>query len=138
MPWHWQEGTEMESKRVGLSVLGQRPETSPAPEPVFTPEMSLEQRIQAVLETIYDPELPVNIYDLGLIYKLDITPTGEVAIDMTLTAPNCPVAGQIVADVQRKVAAVPGVSRCTVNLVWSPPWDKSRMSEAAALALGFD
>jgi len=128
----------MESKRVGLSVLGQRPETPAVPEPVFTPEMTLEQRIQAVLETIYDPELPVNIYDLGLIYKLDINPAGEVAIDMTLTAPNCPMAGQIVADVQRKVAAVPGVSNCTVNLVWSPPWDKSRMSEAAALALGLD
>ncbi|MFQ3593103.1 MAG: DUF59 domain-containing protein [Gemmataceae bacterium] len=100
--------------------------------------MTLEQRVVAVLETIYDPELPVNIYELGLIYKLDIRETGEVTIDMTLTAPNCPVAGQIVAEVQRKVAAVPGVSQCVVNLVWSPPWDKSRMSEAAALALGLD
>jgi FeS assembly SUF system protein len=128
----------METKRVGLSVLGQRPETPVVPDPVFTPEMTLEQRIVAVLETIYDPELPVSIYDLGLIYRLEAPASGDVTIDMTLTAPNCPVAGQIVSEVQRKVAAIPGVSQATVNLVWTPPWDKSRMSEATALALGLD
>jgi FeS assembly SUF system protein len=128
----------MDTKRIGLPVMGQRPETPPAPEPVFEPGMTLEQKIIAVLETIYDPELPVSIYDLGLIYKLDAPESGIVTIDMTLTAPNCPVAGQIVSDVQRKVAALPGVTQATVNLVWTPPWDKSRMSEAATLALGLD
>jgi FeS assembly SUF system protein len=128
----------MESKRIGLSILGQRPEIPATPDPVFTPEMTLEQRIVTVLQTIYDPELPVSIYDLGLIYRLDVPETGAVTIEMTLTAPNCPVAGQIVSDVQRKVAAIPGVQSAIVNLVWTPPWDKSRMSEAAALTLGLD
>jgi FeS assembly SUF system protein len=126
----------MEGKRINLPMMGQRPE------PPATPEVpagaTLEERIVAVLKSIYDPELPVSIYDLGLIYKLAVSPEGAAAIDMTLTAPNCPVAGSIVAEVQRKVAAVPGVTATKVELVWDPPWDRSRMSEETALALGLD
>ena len=100
--------------------------------------MTLKDQIVAAFKKVYDPEMPVNIYELGLIYWLDVDPEGNVAIRMTLTAPNCPVAGSIVAEVQRKVAAVPGVASAKVDLVWEPPWDKSRMSEDAALLLGLD
>ena len=90
----------------------------------------------AALRTVYDPELPVNLYELGLIYELKIEPTGEVHIRMTLTSPGCPVAGSLVGEVQKKVEAVSGVRSAKVELVWDPPWDKSRMSEAALLDLG--
>jgi FeS assembly SUF system protein len=128
----------MEGKRINLPVMGQRPEPPAPAAPELPPGATLEERIVAALKTIYDPELPVSIYDLGLIYKLTASPEGAVAIDMTLTAPNCPVAGSIVAEVQRKVAAVPGVTAAKVELVWDPPWDRSRMSEETALALGLD
>ncbi len=88
------------------------------------------------LREVYDPEIPVNIYDLGLIYRLEIAPSGEVAVTMTLTAPACPVAGEMPGEVARKVAEVPGVGEVEVTLTWDPPWDKDRMSEDAKLALG--
>jgi FeS assembly SUF system protein len=97
---------------------------------------TLEERVIAALKTCYDPELPVNIYELGLIYELKIEPAGEVSIHMTLTSPGCPVADSLVREVQSKVEAVPGVTAAKVELVWEPPWDKSRMSEAALLTLG--
>lgn len=128
----------MDAKRINLPVMGQRPEPPAVAAPAFEPGMTLEEKVVAVLQTIYDPELPVSIHDLGLIYKLTASPEGAVAIEMTLTAPNCPVAGSIVSEVQRKVAAVPGVTSAKVDLVWTPPWDRSRMSEAAALTLGLD
>lgn len=129
----------MTEKRVGLSVLGQRPEPPPpAPESTLPPDAPLRDRVVAAIETVYDPEIPVNVYELGLIYKLDISDAGAVSVDMTLTTPNCPVAGSLVGEVQRKVASVPGVSSAAVNLVWEPPWDKSKMSEAAAMFLGLD
>ena len=128
----------MEKKRIGLPVMGQLPEVVPSPMPELPPDATLEERVVAALQSIHDPEIPVNIHELGLIYKLDISPTGEVAIDMTLTSPNCPVAGALVGEVQRKVAAVPGVSSAKVALVWEPPWTKARMSEAAMMFLGLD
>jgi FeS assembly SUF system protein len=99
-------------------------------------EPTLRERVEAVLHTIYDPEIPVNIYELGLIYDLDISENGVVDIKMTLTAPNCPAAGMMPAEVEAKVCAVDGVTSASVELVWDPPWDKSRMSEAARLELG--
>ena len=99
--------------------------------------LETEERIVKVLKTVYDPEIPVNIYDLGLIYKIDCTESGDVTIDMTLTAPNCPAADFIAEDVRMKVEAVEGVSSVTVNLVFEPEWDKDMMSEEAKLELGF-
>jgi len=97
---------------------------------------TLRERVEAALRTVYDPEIPVNIYELGLIYELDVTELGAVNIRMTLTAPNCPAAGAMPAEVEAKVCAVDGVTSANVELVWDPPWDKSRMSEAARLELG--
>jgi FeS assembly SUF system protein len=127
----------MDNKRLHLPVMGEQPSAPPAAAalPADTP---LEERIVAVLKTIYDPEIPVDIHDLGLIYELKTDPAGAVAIKMTLTSPACPVAMSLVGEVERKVAAVPGVTSAKVELVWDPPWDRSRMSEAAALHLGLD
>ncbi|MDE6181318.1 MAG: iron-sulfur cluster assembly protein, partial [Phocaeicola sp.] len=86
--------------------------------------LKIEERIIAVLKTVYDPEIPVNIYDLGLIYKIDLQDDGEVAIDMTLTAPNCPAADFMMEDVRQKVDSVEGVTSSVVNLVFEPEWDK--------------
>jgi FeS assembly SUF system protein len=96
----------------------------------------IEEQVVAVLRSCYDPEIPVNIYELGLIYQVDVTPLGEVTIRMTLTSPMCPVAGTLPGEVQAKVKAIPGVLDAKVELVWEPPWDKERMSEAARLELG--
>ena len=97
----------------------------------------LEDKIIGVLKTCYDPEIPVNIYDLGLIYELKVD-GGSVLVRMTLTAPNCPVAGILPGEVEHKIRAVPGVSDVKVELVWDPPWDRSRLSKAAMLQLGLD
>ncbi|HEX6093394.1 MAG TPA: SUF system Fe-S cluster assembly protein [Dongiaceae bacterium] len=104
----------------------------------FTAEQieALRPRIVDAIKTVYDPEIPVNIYELGLIYDLDIDPKGNVAIKMTLTAPGCPVAGTMPQMVRDAVAKVEGLNDIDVDLVWDPPWDKSRMSEAAQLELG--
>ena len=104
---------------------------------VSASEPILRERVEAVLRTVYDPEIPVNIHELGLIYELDVTDKGMVDIKMTLTAPNCPAAGMMPAEVEAKVSAIDGVTSANVELVWDPPWDKSRMSEAARLELGF-
>jgi FeS assembly SUF system protein len=98
----------------------------------------LKKAVIAALCTCFDPEIPVNIYELGLIYGLVVEETGAVQVKMTLTSPACPVAGSLPGDVQRKVEAIPGVSSAKVEVVWDPPWDKSRMSEAAKLQLGID
>jgi FeS assembly SUF system protein len=101
--------------------------------------MSLKDQVIAALKRVYDPEMPVNIYELGLIYDLTVDEkTGGVAIRMTLTAPNCPVAGTLPADVQRAALAVPGVTEAKLELTFDPPWSKDRMSEAAKLALGLE
>jgi len=96
----------------------------------------LETRIIEMLRTIFDPEIPVNIYDLGLVYALEVQPAGKVNIRMTLTAPNCPVAQTFPHSVQETLACVPGVSEVKVDLVWDPPWSRERMTEAARLELG--
>jgi FeS assembly SUF system protein len=100
--------------------------------------VSLKDRIIAALKRVYDPEMPVNIYDLGLIYGLDVDDDGKVAVRMTLTAPNCPVAGSLPASVEQAVRAVPGVREVKLELTFDPPWSKDRMSEAAKLALGIE
>jgi FeS assembly SUF system protein len=98
----------------------------------------LKDQIVAALKKVYDPEMPVNIYELGLIYGLDVDETGRAQVRMTLTAPNCPVAGTLPGEVERAVRAVPGVTDCKLELTFDPPWTKDRMSEAAKLALGIE
>jgi FeS assembly SUF system protein len=102
--------------------------------------MSLQDQVVAALRTVYDPEMPINIYELGLIYDVavDDASAGEVAIRMTLTAPNCPVAGSLPAEVERAIRAVPGVTGVKLELTFDPPWSKDRMSQAAKLALGIE
>lgn len=98
----------------------------------------IEERIVDVLKTVYDPEIPVNIYDLGLIYRVEVTDEGIVDIDMTFTAPSCPAADFILEDVRQKVDTIEGVKSANVNLVFEPEWDKSMMTEEARVELGFD
>jgi FeS assembly SUF system protein len=98
--------------------------------------VATEDDVVEALKGVHDPEIPVNIYDLGLIYALDIGDDGDVYVEMTLTTPGCPVAGQMPTDVANAVARVPGVGKVEVHLVWSPGWTKDRMSEDAQLALG--
>jgi FeS assembly SUF system protein len=100
--------------------------------------MTTREDIVAALKQVYDPEMPVNIYELGLIYELTVDDAGSAAIRMTLTAPNCPVAGTMPGEVERAVRAVPGVSDVKLELTFDPPWSKDRMSEAAKLALGIE
>ena len=99
--------------------------------------LKTEEAIVAMLKTVYGPEIPVNVYDLGLIYKVDIDDQQNVRIDMTLTAPNCPAADFILEDVRMKVASIDGVNNVEVNLVFEPEWDKDMMSDEAKLELGF-
>lgn len=96
-----------------------------------------EEQIVRMLKTVFDPEIPVNIYDLGLIYKIDLSDDGALVIDMTLTAPNCPAVDFIIEDVRMKMEAIEGVKSVDINIVFDPPWDKDMMSEEAKLELGF-
>ncbi len=95
----------------------------------------IKNKVIEVVKKIYDPEIPVNIYELGLIYKIDIDETNKVSIDMTLTSPNCPVAESLPNEVKENIKKVEGVSDVNLKLVWEPPWDKDKMSEAAKLEL---
>ena len=95
-----------------------------------------EALVVEVLRRVFDPELPVNIYDLGLIYGIDVSPDGAVTVRMTLTTPACPVAGTLPGEVQQKVAGIEGVTDARVELVWDPPWTPERMSDAARLETG--
>ena len=99
--------------------------------------LQTEEAIVAMLKTVYDPEIPVNVYDLGLIYKVDVNDEKNVRIDMTLTAPNCPAVDFIVEDVRMKVESVDGVKSVEINLVFEPEWHRDMMSEEAKLELGF-
>ena len=99
--------------------------------------LAIQKEIVSVLRSIYDPEIPVSIYELGLIYEVNVSEQGEVDITMTLTAPNCPIADEIVRDVREQVEQVKGVAKTTVNLVFEPAWTKDLMSEEAKLQLGF-
>lgn len=117
----------------------QAPQTAAAaspPTPAEAPE-ELKMAVVDALRGVFDPEIPVNIHELGLIYRCDVSADGNVEIDMTLTAPACPVAGEMPGTVENAVRAVPGVNDVKVELVWDPPWDQSMMSEAARLELGF-
>ena len=104
--------------------------------PEVSANATLEEKIIAALRSVYDPELPVNIYDLGLIYELRVGDDGAVAIKMTLTAPGCPVAGSLPGHVEKVVQDVQGVTAAQVELVWEPAWTRDRISEAAQLELG--
>ena len=114
------------------------PQPSPAaswsPEGETAPRVT-EDAVIAACATVYDPEIPVNIYELGLVYAIDIADDGRVGVEMTLTAPACPSAQELPDQVREAVMAVPGVTECEVEVVWDPPWDPSRMSEDARLAL---
>lgn len=104
----------------------------------MTPQevLKVEQDIVLTLKNIYDPEIPVNIYDLGLVYEIDFTPDGTATIRMTLTAPNCPMADMLLEDINSQVGKIDGVQNVNVILTFDPPWDKSMMSEEALLELG--
>lgn len=133
-----------EDGRVSLGVYGQVEPTEDVREafggsgaaigPVD--REALRERVVETLKDIYDPEIPVNIYDLGLIYGFEVGDDGAVEISMTLTAPACPVAGMIVEEVASRVGAIEGVSRSHVTLTWDPPWTRERMSDEALLELG--
>ena len=97
----------------------------------------IEERIVDVLKTVYDPEIPVNIYDLGMIYKIDVQEDYSVELEMTFTAPNCPAADFILEDIQQKLEGIPAVKSVNVNVVFEPEWNKDMMSEEAKLDLGF-
>jgi len=117
-------------------------QTSAAPTPSGTAMnvsevVALNDKIVERLRTVYDPEIPVNIYDLGLIYQVKVEPTGDVYVKMTLTSPGCPAAGTLPGEVEDKIVVIPGVKSAKIDVVWEPTWDKSMMSEAAKLQLGF-
>ena len=136
---------------MNLSRLfkGKKPQDPPAPDPAPQEQLpkehaptrvfsanEIEEAIVEVLRTVYDPEIPVDIYELGLVYDIDVDPAGKVLVRMTLTSPGCPVAGSLIPEVEGKARLVPGVTEAKVQLVWDPPWDPSKMSEAAKLQLG--
>ena len=98
--------------------------------------LAMENHVIEVISTVYDPEIPVNIYELGLVYNIDISPEKAVTVTMTLTSPQCPAAEEIPLEVESKLRALPGVSDVTVDIVWDPPWTPEKMSEAAKLELG--
>jgi len=113
-------------------------ELTPSTEPTLTVSevVALEDRIVETIRTCYDPEIPVNIYDLGLIYDVKVETTGHAHVKMTLTSPGCPVAGTLPGEVEARISTLPGVKETKVEIVWDPPWDKNMMSEAAKLQLG--
>lgn len=100
-------------------------------------KLQIQERIVDVLKTVYDPEIPVDIWNLGMIYKIEVNDDGTVDLDMTFTAPNCPAADFIVEDVRTKLESVEGVKAANINLVFEPVWDQSMMSEEAMVELGF-
>ena len=100
-------------------------------------QVDLREAVIETIKTCYDPEIPVDIYELGLIYSVELDAEGVCKVDMTLTSPACPVAGTLPPEVEGKIAAMPGVSKATVEVVWDPPWTQDRMTEAAQLQLGF-
>ena len=99
--------------------------------------LALEEKVVEILRTVFDPEIPVDIYSLGLIYGIDLDDSGDLSIDMTLTAPNCPAAGFIIEDARIKLESIEGINGVNINLVFEPEWDKDMMSEEAKLELGF-
>jgi FeS assembly SUF system protein len=134
--------TDSENRQMGEAAL-ERAEAFLADDSSTTGEKdrlaavnALGERIVEALKTVYDPEIPVNIYELGLVYKVDVEDDDKVLIEMTLTSPHCPVAETLPVEVEHKVAAVEGVAGCEVKIVWDPPWHPSMMTEEAQLELG--
>jgi FeS assembly SUF system protein len=126
-------GETLERKRDYLQgFLAQKPQEDAAGEPGG----ALHEQVVDALKEIYDPEIPVNIYELGLIYGVEVTEDGHAVVTMTLTTPHCPVAESMPAEVELRVSAVPGIATAEVNLVWDPPWDPAKMSDEARLELG--
>ncbi|MBH0200080.1 MAG: SUF system NifU family Fe-S cluster assembly protein [Nitrospira sp.] len=135
LPWHTLRAA-IQSRPEAVTT-----ESGPTPQPALEPSASLgtsdlRQHIIEALRTVYDPEIPVNLYDLGLIYDIAVELSGAVTIRMTLTAPACPIADALLWQVDKTVRSVPGVTDVTVNLVWDPPWNRSMMSESAKIQLG--
>ena len=124
---------EFERKRDYLA--GFLAEKKPAPDPATSNEALVEAVVEA-LKSIYDPEIPVDIYELGLIYDVAVSADGDAVVSMTLTTPNCPVAESMPGEVELRVLSVPGIRDAEVKLVWDPPWDPSKMSDEARLELG--
>jgi FeS assembly SUF system protein len=127
------EEIQADSDKVTDTAAASAPATASALPPEEIDRLT--DGIIAALKTVYDPEIPADIYELGLIYKIDIADDRAVTIDMTLTAPGCPVAGEMPGWVENAVGAVPGVGDVKVNMVFTPPWDQSRMSDEARIAL---
>jgi FeS assembly SUF system protein len=136
--------TEIGTSRLSGHTDEAAPPQSPAPRPPLAVPLTAEQvenlrrELVNALYTVFDPEIPVNIYELGLIYNLDVQPSGAVGVRMTLTSPACPVAGSLPGEVRARLQQLPNVTAVEVDVLWDPPWDKSRMSEAAKLQLGID
>jgi len=126
-----QTGPELAQRVAGTSSLVSAPNGALSSEEIGR----LTDDIVAALKSVYDPEIPADIYELGLIYKIDIGDDRAISIDMTLTTPNCPSAQELPSMVENAAASVPGVGRVTVNVVWDPPWEPSRMSDEARLVL---
>jgi FeS assembly SUF system protein len=127
--------------RQPLPVLSDAPKAPPPPPAQELPadlpiKKLIEGKVIAALQTVFDPEIPVNIYELGLIYGVEVDDNHDVKVTMTLTSPACPVAGSLPGEVERKVESIPEVHSADVILTWEPPWSKDRMSEAAMLQLG--
>ncbi len=121
-------GGDSPADEASAGSAGQSPQPS-------RPIEAIREDVISTLRTVFDPEIPVNVYELGLVYEIDITPPGEVLIRMTLTSPACPVAGSLPPEVEHKASFIPGVTKVKVELVWDPPWSPSKMSEAARLQL---
>ena len=131
------ETDRLNPQREETPPAGSSPEPPPAAESLSVEQIEeMEKKIIEALKTCFDPEIPVNIYELGLIYNVDVQPTGLVHVRMTLTSPACPAAGSLPPEVRWKVQEIPGVKDAQVEIVWDPPWTKERMSEAARLQLG--
>lgn len=126
-PWYWERPWPTSSEKSNKQQAMTQEEKT-----------NIESRIVDVLRTVFDPEIPVNIYDLGLIYHVELHADGSLDIDMTFTAPSCPAADYILEDVRQKVEGVTGVTSSNVQLVFEPQWDQSMMSEEARVELGFD
>ena len=132
---------ESHDQEIGPTDAGSTPSVSSAgqddgPEVAGGGDAELRERVIAALREVYDPEIPLNIYDLGLIYRLEIDSDHKALIDMTLTSPNCPVAGSLPGEIENAARSAEGVGDVVVELVWDPPWDMDRMGEAAKLELG--
>jgi FeS assembly SUF system protein len=129
--------SEQDTSEARLSAAAPAEAATAGPASALAPDdvARMTEEIITALKTVYDPEIPADIYELGLIYKVDIADDRKVTVDMTLTTPNCPSAAELPMMVENAVASVPGVGEVAVNVVWDPPWDQSRMSDEARVAL---